>query len=79
MKVKIRSSGLNESFLNKDSKKYHNIYLKINISRDMEGNRSKNDVIGDVIGNKKVVKIQKFLVHLKEEHLLNKKYYYEKA
>ena len=64
-----------KAFFHKDSKKYHNMYLKINISKDMKGKRVKNDVIG----NKKVVEFQKFLVHLKEELVLNKKYYYGKA
>ena len=60
-------------------KKGHNLYLKINISRYINKRRSKNDVIDDVIGDKKVVKIKKFSVLLKEDLLRNKKYYYEKA
>ena len=40
---------------------------------------SKNDVIDDVISDKKVVKIKKISVLLKEDLLRKKKYYYEKA
>ena len=51
--------GLNERFLNKNSKKGHNLYLKINTSRDISKSSSKNDVIDDVIGHKKSRQISK--------------------
>ena len=62
-----------------DWKKGHNLHLKKNIPGDINELRQ-NDVMNyDVIEKLKMVKMLKFLVHLKENLSGNKKYYYQKV
>ena len=62
---------------NKVSKKGHNLYLKMNTSGNIKQIRLDDVINNDVIKKLKIVKIQKFLFHSIENHLRNKKYYYE--